>query len=326
MSDDIAIGVDIGGTKIAFVAIDRAGEIVQSHRLPTLVPDGPDAVFAQVATGVKWIIAAVNQPIVGIGIGTPGHLNPYTGLVYKATNMYWENINALDGIRRHLGGAFPLWLQKDGNAAAFGEKLFGAAKGKTDFVLITIGTGLGGGAFVGDEILEGAQYSGMEIGHMPLDPNGRMCICGMKGCPEMYVSGVGLLAGARDYLPQYPQSLLNTVDEITTQSILDAFAQGDELARQVLSEMTDWLCSVMIACMGTLNPEIFVIGGGLGHALFDFLSTDVKRKLRARTRREIHAEVPIFESQVRDSAIGAACLVWNGLDKNMKDMKHANTD
>ncbi len=318
MSKDIAIGIDVGGTKIAFVAIDRSGEILQSHHLPTLVPDGADAVFAQVAKGTRWIIDAVDTPIAGIGIGTPGHLNPHTGLVYKATNMYWENINILEGIRKHLGDQFPMWLQKDGNAAAFGEKTFGAAKGETDFVLITIGTGLGGGAFVGGEIVEGAQYSGMEIGHMPLNPNGRICICGMNGCPEMYVSGVGLLAGARDYLPQYPHSQLNTLDDISTQSILDAFSQKDALAQHLLDEMTDWLCSVLIACMGILNPAVVLIGGGLGHVLFDFLSLDVKRKLRARTRREIHAEVPILESQVQDSAIGAASLVWHGLENTQR--------
>lgn len=326
MQEDIAIGVDIGGTKISFIAINGSGDILQSHRLPTLVPKGSDAVFSQVATGINHIMKAVDKPVSGIGIGSPGHLNPYTGLVYKATNMYWENINVLDGIRKYLDIDLPLFLQKDGNAAALGERMFGAAKEQTDFILITIGTGLGGGAFVAGKIVEGAHYSGMEIGHMPLDASGRMCICGMRGCPEMYVSGVGLLAGASEYLPQYPQSQLHDLDDLSTQSIIDAFANGDVLAQRLLDEMTDWLCSVMIACLGILNPALFVIGGGLGHALFDFLSIDVKRKLRTRTRREIHAEVPILESQVQDSAIGAACLVWHGLDKKIGNEKHANSD
>lgn len=320
MPEDIAIGIDIGGTKISFIAVNPNGDILQSYRLPTLVPDGTEAVFAQVVKGIHHIIGSINRPVAGIGIGSPGHLNPHTGLVYKATNMYWENINILDGIRQHLNTDLPLFLQKDGNAAALGEKMFGAAKGQTDFVLITIGTGLGGGAFVGDKIVEGAHYSGMEIGHMPLDASGRMCICGMRGCPEMYVSGVGLLAGAKEYLSQFPESQLHDLDDLSTQAILDAFAHDDALAKHLLDEMTDWLCSVMIACMGVLNPAVFVIGGGLGHALFTFLSIEVKQKLRKRTRREIHAEVPILESQVQDSAIGAACLVWHGLAHKTKDI------
>ena len=323
MSDRVAIGVDIGGTKIAFAAVNRSGEVLHTHRLPTLVPDGADAVFAQVARGIQHLQEQVKIPVAGIGIGCPGHLNPYTGLVYKATNMYWENVNVFDGVRKHLKDDIPLWLQKDSNASALGEMLFGVAQGYPDFVLISIGTGLGGGAVVAGEIVQGADYSGMEIGHMPFNANGRMCICGMRGCPEMYVSGVGLLAGARQYLPDYPQSQLRAIADLNTEAILDAFRANDPLALKLMDEMTDWLCSVMIACMGILNPGLFVIGGGLGHALFDFLATDVKRKLRERTRREIHIEVPIAESQVKDSAIGAACLVWHGLEK---EVNHANTD
>lgn len=315
VDNSVAIGVDIGGTKIAFAVVTRTGEVLLSYRLPTPVAEGADAVFAQVASGIAYLQSQVTVPIVGIGVGSPGHLNPHSGMVYNATNLYWQNINLLDGIRAHLNTEMPLWLQKDGNAAALGEMLFGAAQGYDDFVLITIGTGFGGGAIASRNLIEGAQFSAMEIGHMPLDPQGRMCICGMHGCPEMYISGVGLLAGAREYLPLYPQSTLHTIDELSTEAILDAFKQEDALAMRLMDEMSDWLCSVMIACMGILNPGLFVIGGGLGHALFDFLATDIQRKLLSRTRRTIHQQIPILESQITHSAIGSACLVWQGLEK-----------
>jgi glucokinase len=322
MGESVALGVDIGGTKIAFALVNQQGDVLRSHRLPTPVAEGAEAVFQQVATGIHHLLDQTQLPIAGIGMGSPGHLNPHTGLIYNATNLYWNHINLIEGVRQYLKLDLPLWLQKDGNAAALGEYRFGAARGYRDFVLITIGTGLGGGAIVDGEIVLGAHYSGMEIGHMPLDPTGRMCICGMNGCPEMYVSGVGLLAGAREYLADYPQSRLNNV-ELTTQVILDAFVDQDPLAMRLMDEMTDWLCSVMIACMGILNPEVFVIGGGLGHALFSYLKVDLKRKLLIRTRREIHQEVPILESQVQDSALGPACLVWHKLNKGKN---HANTD
>ena len=316
MAQQLALGVDIGGTKIAFALVDAALEVLTTYQLPTPVAEGPEAVFAQVAAGVHHLVDPLPGPIAGIGIGSPGHLNPHTGLIYKATNLYWNNVPLLDGLRRHLHQDWPLWLQKDANAAALGELLAGAAQGYRDFVLLTLGTGLGGGAVVAGEVVVGADYSGMEIGHMPLDPRGRMCVCGMRGCPEMYVSGVGLLAGAKEYLPEYPMSVLASLDDISTQDILAAFHADDALALRLIDELTDWLCSVMIACMGILNPGLFVIGGGLGHALYDEVSTGVRAKLMQRTRREIHREVPIVESTVEHSAIGPACIVWHELKEN----------
>lgn len=311
--EQVAIGVDIGGTKIAFALVGRSGEILATYRLPTPVEDGPEAVFQQVGAGVNHLMQQTQQPVAGIGIGCPGHLNPRTGIVYNATNLAWIDIPLLDGVRAYVPAEIQLWLQKDANTAALGEMLFGAARGYDDFVLLTIGTGLGGGAVSSGEIVNGANNSGMEIGHMPFTPAGRLCRCGMHGCPEMYVSGVGLLAGAREYLPEFPQSVLVHESDLTTEAILRAFHQHDPLAVRLLDEAADWLCSVMIACMGILNPGLFVIGGGLGHAMYDHFSSNVKAKLAMRTRREIYREVPIMESQVQDSAIGPACLVWHNI-------------
>jgi glucokinase len=313
MSQEVAIGVDIGGTKIAFALVSRTGEALLTHRLSTPVADGPDAVFAQVVKGVLHLINQTDDEVVGIGIGSPGHLNPHTGIVYNATNLFWRDIPLLDGIRRYLPFDLPLWLQKDANASLLGESLFGAAQGYRDFVMLTIGTGLGGSALVEGLLVNGADFSGMEIGHMPLDASGRMCRCGMHGCPEMYVSGVGLLAGIKEYLPEHPESVLASMDVISTEAMLDAFASHDPLAVRVMEEATDWLASVMLVCMGTLNPGLFVIGGGLGHAAFDYFSTRTTEKLQTRTRREIHQAVPIVESQILETAIGPACLVWHEL-------------
>jgi glucokinase len=307
----VAIGVDIGGTKIAFALVDRSGVPLVTHRLPTPVSAGPEAVFAAVVEGIHHVAGQSEQRIAGIGIGSPGHLNPETGLIYKATNLAWDNVNLLDGIRRHLNFQAPLWLQRDANAAALGELYFGAAHGVQDFVLVTIGTGLGGSAVVAGEIVGGATHSGMEIGHMPLNPSGRLCLCGMRGCPEMYVPGVGLLAGVREYAPEYPHSPLASTEPVTTAHILEAFHSGDPLAARLVEDATDWLCSVMIACISILNPALFVIGGGLGHAVFDVLAPRIEAKVTTRTRPEIHRPVPIVQSHVRNSAIGPACIVWH---------------
>ena len=135
----------------------------------------------------------------------------------------------------------------------------------------------------------------------------------MYGCPEMYVSGVGMLAGAREYLTQYSQSILANGTEITTEAILAAYQQHDTLAVRLLDEAAEWLCSVMIACIGIVNPAVFVIGGGLGHAAFDTYSRDVQQKLQTRTAAFIHRNIPIVQSTVQNSAVGPACIVWHQL-------------
>jgi glucokinase len=313
VTERVAVGVDIGGTKTAFALINEQGAILATHRVPTPVPEGADAVFQAVAGGIQDLLAQTSHKVVGVGIGSPGHLNPHTGIVYNATNLYWHNIHLLDGIRQYLKADVPLWLLKDANAAALGELYFGAAQGIQDMVLITIGTGLGGAAVVAGKIVDGADHSGMEIGHMPLGGRGRLCVCGMYGCPEMYVSGVGMLAGAHEYLAQYPQSILASGAEITTEAILGAYRQHDTLAVRLLDEATEWLCSVMIACIGIVNPAVFVIGGGLGHAAFDTYARDVQKKLHTRTAATIHRNIPIVQSTVQNSAVGPACIVWHQL-------------
>ncbi|MEM9949957.1 MAG: ROK family protein [Chloroflexota bacterium] len=310
MDNKFCIGVDIGGTKISFVLINRAGDVLASHRLPTNADDGEETVFKQVATGIQHLQVSTDKSIEGIGVGCPGRLNPHTGIVYKATNMYWENVNLREGIAQNLQHKCPIYIHQDANAQAVGEYFYGVAKDVSNFVMMTIGTGFGGAAILDGQLVIGHSFNSMEIGHMPLDVNGRLCVCGMRGCPEMYISGVGLQAGAQELLPQFPDSQLHQVTPLTTPTILDAFHQGDALAIQLIDEMNDWLSTMCIICMSMLNPSLFVIGGGLGDALFDVIQQHLPQKL-AHLNREIHVPVPIKQSQLADSAIGAAALVWH---------------
>ena len=149
---------------------------------------------------------------------------------------------------------------------------------------------------------------------MPFNPGGRLCLCGMHGCPEMYISGVGLLAAVREYLPEYPDSTLSTTTDLTTTAILDAAQAGDALALRVMNEASEWLAGVLICCIGILNPSLFVIGGGLGMAGREWYVDGARKEILRRTMREIHPIVEIVESQVADSAVGAACLVWYGIE------------
>jgi glucokinase len=243
-------------------------------------------------------------------VGTPGHLNPFTGVVHAATNLNWREVHLLEGVRKRL--SLPVWVQKDTNAGAMGEMYFGAARGCQDFVYLAVGTGLGGGAIIDGELLLGARYTAMEIGHMPFNPTGRLCRCGMRGCPEMYVSGNGLLAGVQEHLPEYPDSSLASTPEPSTIQILDAAQAGDQLALTVMNEAVEWLVGVMVCCMDILNPVLFVVGGGLGRAGSEWFVHRAEHVFYQRTIPDIHQHVQVVGSQLANSAVGPACLVWHG--------------
>ena len=325
MADDLAIGVDIGGTKIAFALVNRRGEVLAEHRLPTLPSEGAEAVFGRVAEGIHELLGQTDQPVSGVGIGCPGHLNPITGVIYNATNLAWHDVPLKAGVEVRLKQPLPVWVLKDANASALGELYFGAAQGCSDFVYISLGTGLGGGAIVGGQLVQGGEFAAMEIGHMPFVPTNRLCACGMYGCPEMYLSGTGILAGAREHMPKFPDSILASLgDNLTTTAILEAASQRDRLAVAVMDETGWWLCSVMICLMGIFNPSMFVIGGGMGHASAEFIIPAAQKALRERTNATIYPpDIPMVQSQVMSSAVGAACQVWFGMRGSAQTEKEA---
>src|SRR5438034_10221248 len=140
MGDRLAIGVDLGGTKIAFVLIDEHGRILADYHLPTGVADGPAAVIDRIGQGIQFLLARARQPVAGIGMGSPGHLNPTTGIVHNAVNLRWNDVPLCTEVRQRLDLDLPIWLQKDTNAAVLGEMYYGAGRGFKDIVLVAIGT------------------------------------------------------------------------------------------------------------------------------------------------------------------------------------------
>jgi glucokinase len=313
MEHPLALGVDLGGTKIAFVLIDEQGNVLANHQRLTGVPDGPDAIVERMATGIHSLLEQAHQPVAGIGIGSPGHLNPVTGTVHSATNLGWCDVPLVEGLRQRLSIDLPIWLQKDTNAAVLGETYYGAARGCKDVVLVAVGTGLGVGAIVDGRILLGANVHASDIGHLALDPSGRLCTCGLRGCAETYISGNGLVAGVREHRAYYPESPLAQQAAPSTAAILQAARQGDPLAQLVLGEAADWLGKIFIYCGVILNPALFVVSGGLGLAAADLLLERAEREFRRNVLPPISEKIQIVRSEVTDSAIGAACLVWDAL-------------
>lgn len=310
MTEPLAAGVDLGGTKIAFALVDREGAVLDVRRTSTLASEGPAAVLDRIAAGIRALLDEAGRQVAGVGIGSPGHLDPVAGVVHNAVNLGWQGVRVYDELRRRLPPGLPLYLQKDTNASAVGEMLFGAARGARDFVYLAAGTGLGGAAVIGGRLITGAANNAMEVGHLSLDPEGRLCGCGTRGCAETIVSGLGLLAGVRERGAEFPDSPLSGAPDVTTQAILAAATNGDPLALAVLDDAGRALGEVMAACACLFNPALIVVGGGMGRAAARWLLPVAEREMRRRVFPPAVEGLRIAESEITISAMGAACLVW----------------
>ncbi len=310
----LAVGVDVGGTKIATALLNRQGEVLAQHSQPTCSEDGVSAVLDRIAAGVAVVTNDNAAPVAGVGIGCPGPVDQTTGISLFAANlgMAWQNINLPHEIQRRLPTPTPIWAENDVNAGALGELYFGAAQGYSDFIYLTIGTGLGGCAVLNKRVLPGANYFAMEVGHISQQPDGRACTCGRRGCTEMYVSGKAMLTALEEYLPDYPASLLHD-EPPTTESILKAARAGDALAVRIMTEAAEALGVALAWVTMILNPPLIVIGGGLGHAADDLIVQPALAVMRDRAYPSAVDTLVVARSQVMTSALGAGALVWHGL-------------
>jgi glucokinase len=313
VSEPLAVGVDLGATKIASALVSETGRVLLTRQTLTCSQDGPAAVLNRIAAEINALLAGVTDPVAGIGLGTPGIVVPSEGVVRNAVNLGWDEVPLVAGVRNHLKRDMLVYVQKDTNASALGEYYFGAGRGCSDFVYLSIGSGLGGGIIANGQIITGAAWQSSELGHISLDPQGRLCACGLRGCAETVVSGPGLIALTRERLASGDfTSALTTVPELTSASILAAARQGDELALDVFTEMGMSLGIVMAACVAVLNPARFVIGGGLGLAAFDLVVPPARRAMAERVIQSSIDRLEIIPSALQSSAIGPSCLVWYG--------------
>lgn len=310
----LAIGVDLGGTKIGFALADRDGKLIATHQMPTLAAEGADAVIDRIAAGVRKLADAYDGNIVGIGVCSPGQVDPEMGIVHYAVNLGWDDVDLRGGLYERLPHPLPVFVQKDANAQALGEMVYGVAQNVRDFMYIAVGTGLGGGAVVGGRVITGVSFNPTEIGHLSLDPNGRQCVCGLRGCAEIYISGVGFRAAVAEYRDQYPDSPLSALEAPDAGDVLRLAPTGDPLAERILREGGQALGAIAASCAGILNPAMIVLGGGLGLAAADTLLPDAERELKRRTLPATYNQLRWAKSRLTNSALGPAALVWLGLD------------
>ena len=319
--ENFAIGIDIGATKIASVILSETGESVDTSQMLTLPDEGMKAVFDKVAEQILDLERQKPGAVVGVGIGSPGRVDSSRGIVYDAVNLGWKEVNLIEEISSRLSrlaNAVPIWIQKDTNLNALGEYYFGACQDCKDFIYIGVGSGLGAGIISNGQLITGSDWYAADVGHLSIDPDGSLCVCGGRGCAELVASGPGLERVTKQMLADASaKSILSDQVELTPADVLAAAGEGDTVALNALTEVGRVLGIVMSACTVILNPARFVIGGGLGSAGFDFILPTIREEISRRTIPNHRSQMDITQSRVESPAVGAACLVWYALSGKM---------
>jgi glucokinase len=263
----LAIGVDIGGTKVAGGVVDETGQVIDRERRDT---PGHDVGQTE-ATIVEVVHAlAARHDVTAVGIGAAGWIADDHATVLFAPHLAWRNEPLRDALTDRV--ALPLIVENDANAAAWAEYRFGVAQGEPVVVCVTLGTGIGGGLVINGSVYRGAYGVACEYGHMTLVPDGRRCACGNRGCWEMYASGRALARDAQELAADSPITaagmieLAGSIDDLTGPVVTAAAAAGDAAAQSICTTMGRWLGRGLASLAAIIDPSMFVIGGGVSAA------------------------------------------------------------
>jgi len=313
-----SLGIDIGGTNTVFGLVDSSGHIIKKDSILTNSNNPPGLLFENIFNIINnWEIELDNSDLVrDIGVGVPNG-NYFTGMVVSPPNLGkdWDELNLCSLIKTFKN--VPVSITNDANAAALGEKYFGVAKSMNDVVFITLGTGLGSGIIVNNNMVYGHDGFAGELGHLSIDPGGRECGCGRRGCLEMYVSAKGLNYTVREYRQKYPDNkFLQSIDHQNVDGKLfdNAFDNGEKIVIDIY-KYTGHMLGIGLAQIATiLSPEAFVFYGGLSnakHRILDFAKDSMNDSLLSFQKNKIK----ILLSELSDGAagiLGASCLNISG--------------
>jgi glucokinase len=312
----VTIGVDIGGTKVAAGIVDSSGEISHKTRVPMVATGDAAAGFAAVKDAVNAIFAAAPQSrgaVKGIGICSPGPLDPHTGVVLNPPNLpCWRNFPLAEETQRAFG--VPARLDNDANAAALAEVLWGAGAGYASVFYATLGTGIGTGIVFNQRIYHGRTGGAAEGGHMTIDYRGPLCKCGKRGCIEILCSGPAIARRTREKLAGVAQSRIvelagGSLEEVRAEHVGQAHREGDVLAAEVLRE-TAFLLAVWLGnIVDLLEPDVMVIGGGVAELMSAFFG-EILADLPKWCLNPRASEIPLVTARYgADAGIaGAAAL------------------
>lgn len=314
------IGVDLGGTNIAVGLVDETYKIVCKKSLPTGAEREPDAIVTDMAAlccAVCKDAGLSMDDVASVGVATPGAANHDTGVVECAFNLPFREFPLAHELSKKLDG-MRVYIENDANAAAWGEAVAGAAMGAKKSVMITLGTGVGGGVIIDGKVYSGFNYAGGELGHMVIEHDGVPCTCGRRGCWEAYSSATGLIRMTNEKIEECKKSGRKTVIEnyrskdgrVTGRTAFDAMRAGDAAAKEVVDRYLAYLETGLVNIVNIFQPDVISIGGGVsgeGQSLIDALLPGIQSK---RYGGEFLPGTEIRIAQLKNDAgiIGAATL------------------
>lgn len=297
-----SIGVDIGGTKIAIAIIEFEGRIVKKEIIKTDTTVEPNLIIEKIVETITRMMedTGVNiRDLRGIGIGAPGPLDSKRGLILGPTNLpKWTNVSIVESVQAYI--PVPVLLENDANVAAIAEKRYGSAKNNSDFVYVTISTGIGAGYFINDKLVRGSSGNAGEIGHTVVDPSYGTCDCGQDGCLGMIASGTAIARRGSDIMGR----------ELTTKQVFKMFKEGHP---EISKYMMDVFRTIGVACVSIINnfdPEKIVIGGGVAKE-GEVLLEGVREYVRSFALSNEGRKTSIVQATLDQNAgvVGAAALV-----------------
>ena len=317
---DIAIGIDIGGTNSKFGLVDREGTLLSQGSILTLDEQGPQAFLERIyeQLEIKMAQSPEKLNLKGIGIGAP-NANLHTGTIDFPANLSWDDHTPLVSMFQKFYPV-PMLMTNDANAAAVGEMTYGAAQGMKDFILITLGTGLGSGIISNGKSVVGHDGLAAEMGHIVVQQEGRACGCGRKGCLETYVSATGIVRTAFDLLANSTEESIlrqESFESLTAAKITEAAKRGDPIAIQSFEFTGKMLGKALANAVAYVGPEAIFLWGGLAKAgLFIFEPT--RRHFEDNLMKVYQGKVKIHPSGLEGkniAVLGAAALIWQSIQE-----------
>ena len=265
------LGIDLGGTNIAVGIVDEDHKIVRKGSVPTKADREPEEIIIDMARLCRALLdqeGIALSEVACVGIAAPGSANPAEGVIEYANNLPFRHFEIARILKKHLAVS-TVYVENDANAAAYGEAIAGAAKGTKNSVMITLGTGVGGGIVLDGKVYSGFNYAGAELGHMVIEHNGRQCTCGRKGCFEAYSSATALIRMTKEKLAETKKTdtimwdMVGSIDNVSGKTAFAAMRQGDKAGAEVCETYISYLADGIASLINIFQPEVLSIGGGI---------------------------------------------------------------
>lgn len=316
MNEKYYIGIDLGGTFIKGGIVDGKGKIIADGKVPTESELGGEKVMDNVAVLINSLFeksGLSKNDVSGVGMGVPGMIDSKNGVVIFSNNLKWHHLHIAEGVKNRTG--LTVKIANDANVAALGEAVYGAGSDVDDCILLTLGTGVGGGIIVGNKLVEGNKSAGAELGHMVIAHNGEQCTCGRKGCLEAYASATALIRDTKRAMEAHKDSKMwkiGSLDAVTGKTAFD-YQNTDIYAKEVVDNYIEMLACGIANIANIFRPHTVMLGGGVcaqGDNLIKPLQKIVDREIFAG---DLGPKCPIAIAKLGNKAgvLGAAALIMN---------------